>query len=219
LVSTMDHGVELGKIPNIFLGNYWTVQSSLGKEPVLPLISVPAKDEIKLEGLAVFHGSRMVATLNPLEVAGFLELTGAHAGGYAFALPVPGDPKHSITVKALTRRTRIKMRLEHGRPVADVYCRLDTRVEERTGTVSLNSHYADIARQLEQNTTQLQQRVIRKLQGLNCDCVGFGELLRAAQPAYFKQFTTRDQWDEAFTHMPVRIHVQAVVRRAGMSAR
>lgn len=218
LVSTMDHAVELGKIPNIFIGNFWTVLSSRGQDPVLPLISVRGTDQIELEGLAVFRGAKMVASLNPLEVAGFMEIRNERRAGYGVALPMPGDPRHSAIFKGTIRKAKIRSHLENGRPVFDVYSRIEANVEEITGSQSVDKVFDQLEEEATTVIQQGQEKTVRKMQGLHADVFGFGEYVRGKYPAYWGKFRSRAKWDEEFATIPVHIHARIFLRRAGMTS-
>lgn len=217
LVSTMDHAVDYGKIPNVFLGNYWSVLSSQGQDPVLPLISVKGKDQIDLSGLAIFKGSKMVSQLNPLEVAGFLEITGVKRAGYAVALPLPGDPTHSVTFKGTTRLTRIKLRRGAGKPSFDIYSRIEGNIEENTGSRPVAQLYPQLSQEASTILIQGQNKLIAKMKDLKVDPFGFGEYVRGMMPSYWDKIQSREKWDEEFVHVPIRVHVEVYLRRNGMT--
>lgn len=217
LVSTMDHSVELGKIPNVFLGNFWTALSSKGQEPVLPYISVRGTDQIKMEGLAVFHGDKMVTSMPPLEVAAFMEMRNERRAGYGFSIPVPGDPAHSVIAKGTIRKTKTRMHVENGKPVFDVYSRLEVNVEERTGDRPVDAVFNQLAAEATSSLTQGQEKTLKKMQDLHTDVFAFGEYVRGKAPAYWAKIKTREKWDDEFSKLPVRLHCKVYIRRAGMT--
>ncbi|GMA65938.1 hypothetical protein GCM10025859_63800 [Alicyclobacillus fastidiosus] len=218
LTGTFDHAVAMGKMPNVFLGNFWSTLSSKGQDPVLPFIQVEG-DKVELKGLAVFHQDRMVGSLDSLETAAFMEITNQRRAGYGVAVPIPGDPKHSIIIKAYKRKAKIKMDMENGKPTFDVYSLIEANVEEKTGRKSVD----DVIRQLGDDTAKNlatgQEKLIQKLQGLHCDVFGFGEYLRGRNPDYWKDIVgeSREKWDEQFAKTPVHVHVKVYIRRSGMS--
>jgi len=219
LVGTMDHAVQLGKIPNVFLGNYWSVLSSKGQEPVLPLISMHGKDRIETMGLAVFKGSKMVGALDPIESAAYMEIMNQRKAGYGVAIPMPGDDKHSVILKGTNRKTKIKLRTVHHKLSVDVYCRIEANIEEKTGNLPVDR----VIPQLTDNMTRFlkidQDKVIKKTQDMGTDILGIGEYVRGQQPEYWlRQVKTRQQWDELYRQLPIRTHIKLYIRRSGMSA-
>lgn len=216
LVSTMDHSVKLGKMPNMFLGNFWTTLSSLGQEPVLPLISARSSDQIKLEGLAVFRGEYMVDSLSPLEVAAYMELRNERRAGYGFALPIPGDSQHSVIFKGTIRKTKVKMKVEQAKPSFDMYSRTEVNIEEKTGHKALDHMYPQLSDEASKALLKGQKELVQKMQTLHTDIFGFGEYVRGRDPAYWVKVNTREKWDEEFAHLPVRLHCKVIIRRSGM---
>lgn len=220
LVSTMDNAVRMGKIPNVFLGNYWSTRSSNGRDPVLPFISLYKKDRIEIEGLAVFKGDRMVSSLNQLGTASYMELTGEHKAGYGIAVPVPGDPKHSATMKGSNRKAKIKLRMDKGKPSFDIYSRIEANLEEKTGK---RRNDAMMMNQISKEASQLllknQKKTLETLKKLRTDIVGFGEYVRGEYPQYWKKIRSRGDWDKEFANLDIRLHVDVEMRRTGMSSR
>jgi spore germination protein KC len=219
LVSTMDNAVRMGKIPNVFLGNYWSTLSSKGREPVLPLISLHQNNLIEIQGLAVFKGDRMVSSLDQLGTAAYMELTGEHAAGYGVAVPVPGDPKHSATIKGSNRKTKIKLRKDKEKPSFDVYMRIEANLEEKTGKSRNDDR---MTKQIGIETSRLlmknQKKTLKTLKKLRTDIIGFGEYVRGEDPKYWSKYRSRKEWDKEFANLDIRLHLNVEMRRSGMSS-
>jgi spore germination protein KC len=225
LVSTMEHAVALGKMPNIFLGNYWSQLSDKGADPVLPFVRVigPEGDQIETEGLAVFQKDRMVGTLDPIETAEYMEIRNDQKAGYAAAYPMPGDPQHSVMLKALSRRTKIRCRMINGQPSFEAYTIIPSRIEEKTGRGSLDKVGVldQIADEGSKILTDGQMKVVKKLQKLHTDPFGFGEIVRGQFPGYWAKelSSSHEKWVDQFTKTPFHAHVKVYIEREGMSAK
>ncbi|MFD1675382.1 Ger(x)C family spore germination protein [Alicyclobacillus fodiniaquatilis] len=225
LSSTMEHAVALGKMPNVFLGNYWSALSAKGIDPVLPLIKVigSANDQIETEGLAVFQAERMVGILNATEAIQLMELKNVHRAGYGTAYPMPGDPEHSVIVTSISRRTKIKCQMINGQPSFEGYTVIPCRIEEKTGSGSLNN--ARVIKQIEDEDSKAltdgQMKLVRKLQGLHADPFGFGEIVRGEHSEYWKNKIkdSHARWDKQFSKISFHAHVKIFIQRAGMSAK
>ena len=218
LVGIMDHAVALGKIPDVFLGNYWAAMSSLGRDPQLPLISVVG-DRIDLNGLAIFHDDRMVANLNALEVAVLMELTNHKLAGYGMAVPLPHDPSHSVILRGMLRHTVTKLKLVRNRPVFNVYVFIDLNIEEITATRGkLSDHLLqELSAESARILKHAQTRLIHKMKRLHVDSVGYGEYVRAQYPSYFAQFETRGGWNKEFQNVVIHLHDHCNVVRSGLT--
>jgi spore germination protein KC len=220
LVSTMDNAVRMGKIPNVFLGNYWSSRSSNGRDPVLPLISLYKKDRIEIEGLAVFKGDRMASSLNQLGTAAYMELTGENRAGYGVAVPIPGDPQHSAIIKGTNRKTKIKLRKIKGKPSFDVYMKVEANLEEKTGK-SINDvrMMKQIGKEASQMLIKNQKKTLKKLKKQRTDIIGFGEYVRGEYPDYWRKYNSKEEWDQEFANLDIRLHLDVEMRRTGMSSR
>lgn len=219
LVGTMDHAVQLGKIPNEFLGQFWSVESSTGQEPVLPLISVISNERVGLDGLALFKGYKMVGSLDPVETAAFMELTDEQKGGYSIAVPLKGVDLGSVSLRATTRRTRLKLKRINGHPSFNTYSRIEVNVEENTSQIPLQDQVPTLEQKLTDLLYRNQEELIRKFKKLQIDPIGFGEYVRGGYSEYWRRNVhSREDWDKIFVKMPVHCSVKTYIRRAGVKA-
>ncbi|MFD1676611.1 Ger(x)C family spore germination protein [Alicyclobacillus fodiniaquatilis] len=225
LVSTMEHAATLGKMPNVFLGNYWSTLSSKGQDPVLPFIKVigSAKDQVETEGLAIFKGERMVGTLDSIETAVYMEIKNEHKSGYGLALPMPGDPQHSAIISGLDRRTTLKYHMVNGHPAFEAYTVVMSKIEEKTGNQTLDQMKVinEIADEGSKVLTDGQMKVVEKLQKLHSDPIGFGEIVRGEAPGYWlhEMGNSHEKWDDQFARTPFQAHVKVYIKRIGMAAK
>lgn len=220
LIATMDHAVQLGKLPNVFVGKFWTVESAKGQESVLPLLSVQDHGRIRLEGLALFKGYKMTGTLDPLETMAFMELTNEQKGGYSVAFPLKeNSTQKSVIIHYTGRHTRLKLHKLHGQPTFDTYLLIEGNLEEKTSKVSLQNKIPYLEIESNKSLIQKQKKLLSKLQRLQIDSIGFGERVRGEYPDFWKQHVrNREDWDKIFATMPIQCHVKTFIRRAGMSA-
>lgn len=218
LVGTMDHAVAMGKLPNVFLGNYWSTLSSTGQEPVLPLIQVLG-DKIELAGLGVFRDDRMVGALDPLETASFMEITNVRKAGYPVAIPMPGDPSHSVIIQGTDRKTHIHLRTENGKPAFDIYGLIEANILEHTGTKEVDKVIPQLESEVTEILIQGQEKTIAKMKKLHSDVFGFGEYIRGHKSDYWTETLngSREKWEQTFATTPVRVHIKLYIRRSGMS--
>lgn len=221
LVGTIDHAVQLGKIPNEFLGKYWSDASATGQEPVLPLISVKDSERISLEGLALFSGYKMVGTLDPLETMAFMELANQQKGGYAAAVPLKeGNQMKSVSLRATTRHVHLRLQRVNGKPTFTTYTRLELNIEESTANTPLKSQIPTLEREVNSLVKKQQLDLLTKLKALHVDPIGFGERVRGEYSGFWlANVHSRDDWGHVFSTMPISCSVKTYIRRAGMKAR
>lgn len=218
LVGIMDHAVSIGKIPDIFLGNFWSILWSNGRDPILPYISVH-KDQVSMNGLALFSGSRMVGALRPLEVAAYMELANNKVAGYGMAVPFPGNPEKSIILHATLRKSVIHLKMRRGRPEFEVYSIIELRIEESDPhPVRMDSKLIRRLDAMESDLLkQAQDRLLKKLKRVRADSVGFGEMVRGEAPGFWREIQTRSRWHDVFPGIPIHTHVAVHIVRSGMT--
>lgn len=221
LSGTLDHAVQLGKIPNEFLGKFWSDEDSLGEEPVLPLISVKDSERISLEGLALFKEYRLVGTANPLETMAYMQLTNQRKGGYALAVPMQdGNETKSVSLRATNRSTRIRLHPVNGQPNFSTYTRIEINIEESTSREPLQNQIPTLEHRASTAVMQKQEEFLLKLKALRTDSIGFGERVRGEDNGFWRQNVhSKSDWDKCFAQMPIHCSVKTFVRRAGMKAR
>ncbi|KUO96510.1 Ger(x)C family spore germination protein [Ferroacidibacillus organovorans] len=220
LVGTMEHAVNLGKIPNVFLGNYWSTLASFGRDPVLPVIS-KVKDRINLDGLALFRGEKMVGVLNSLQVAPYMELTNQKQAGYGFSVPLPDEPNESASLKGTIRHTIIKLSMRHQKPFFDIHVIINGNIQELTSTKhqlrgSLMNKLSVASAAILQ---EKQVKFLKRMKKLGIDPIGFGEYVRAQYPDYWRRIGTRDRWDQIFAKdVSIHLHNTFTVVRSGLAS-
>ncbi|MCY0896265.1 MAG: Ger(x)C family spore germination protein [Alicyclobacillaceae bacterium] len=219
LVGTMDHAVQLGKLPNMFLGNYWSASSSKGEDAVLPFVAVKDKERLDLKGLAIFRREKMVGTLNTLETAAFMEMTGERKAGFGVSVPLPGQANRSAIVRGVDRKAVVKLHFVRGKPTIDVYSYVEGNIEELTGHQPLTTVIPGVEREISKDLEENQEKLAHKMQTLHADVFGYGEYVRGYAPHYWNTciVAKHKQWDDVFSTIPIHVHCQLYIRRAGMS--
>lgn len=68
LLATMDNAVKMGKLPNDFLGIFFSSSSAKGQEGYLPYLSIKKEFTFEIAGLAYFKNDKMVGTTNSQQI-------------------------------------------------------------------------------------------------------------------------------------------------------
>ncbi|MDL1164287.1 Ger(x)C family spore germination C-terminal domain-containing protein, partial [Yersinia pestis] len=93
--------------------------------------------------------------------------------------------------------------------------------EKNTDTIPINNSkiLQEIARENEHSVKELLIGLIQKTQKKESDIFGFGELVRAKKPAYWKSHVkSAEQWGEIYKNITFDYRVTSKVRRIGMKA-
>lgn len=217
LLNTMEHAVQMGKLPNEFAGRFWSTGSSKGTDPFLPYIKLLESENIEIAGLAYFRSDKLVGTTEPLEIAGYMGIKGLRAGGYGVVVQVPNTDT-TVMYQATHRKSRTKVELRDGKPVIHVRIHTEGNLSEKSNEqIQLDAGLIEqIERQINQNGEKEYLNLIRKTQQKGSDIFGFGEYIRAKKPGYWaKEVQTKERWEQLYKTLEVELEVSNSIRRIG----
>ncbi|WP_246132305.1 Ger(x)C family spore germination protein [Paenibacillus hemerocallicola] len=217
ILSTMDHAVQMGKLPNAFAGVYWTASSSKGTDPYLPYIRMVRSGSFEVAGLAFFKSDRMVGKTEPLEIGAYMGIKNIQAGGYAVLVQIPGTDT-SVMYQVTHRKSRIDVAIRNGKPEINVKIHNEGNLLEKSNeNIQITPEIiARIEKQLTENGPSGYGKLVRKTQQKGSDIFGFGEHVRAKEPAYWdKEIRTKEKWEEMYKKVDVKLEITYSVRRVG----
>ncbi|MCL6548454.1 MAG: Ger(x)C family spore germination protein [Alicyclobacillus sp.] len=218
LISTLDHARQLGKMPNEFLGMFESKSAMKGRDPLLPYLDVLQPGNVNVAGLAYFRDGKMRGTLDPVQTAAYLTLTGVSVGGYTELIPLA--PGRYVMWEAYRRRERVKVDVQGGLPRFKVDIHIDGNVAERVGE-NLNVNRSHTLAVIDREVARVAYRhaldVIEQTKRDHVDPVGFGEYVRAFQPSYWNRMVrTKERWEALYPKVPIEVEVHAKTHRLGM---
>ncbi|PYI56879.1 Ger(x)C family spore germination protein [Paenibacillus flagellatus] len=221
LLNTMDHSVQMGKLPNAFAGTYWSGSSAKGMEPFLPYVRLVGNGSIEIAGLAYFRSDKMVGKTEPLEIGAYMGIKGLHAGGYGVMVKIPGTDT-SVLYQVTHRTSRIDVLIRNGKPEFHVKVHNEGNLLEKSNeAVQLNrSVIQQIEKALTVDGKKGYEELIRKTQEKGSDIFGFGEYVRAKKPFYWsKHIRTKQNWEDMYKDVEVKLDVSFNIRRIGGKTR
>jgi spore germination protein KC len=222
LADMVDNLSALGRFPPSFIGLFWTILSSKGQDPYLPYLTIKDKSTIQLSGLAYFKGDRMVGKTSPLEIGYFMAIRGISRGGYSAFIKVPGE-EEVVLVRAISRKTKIKVRLKDGKPHVDIKIRYESEIEEKENQdilINDSKIVRTIEKEASSQVTKSVKKLIKKTQKAESDIFGFGEYFRAEYPKYWKQqVKTKANWNRIYKNLTYSVEVDSRIHRVGMKAK
>jgi spore germination protein KC len=222
LADMVDNLSALGRFPPSFIGLFWTILSSKGQDPYLPYLTIKDKKSIQLSGLAYFSGDKMVGKTSPLEIGFFMAIRGIGKGGYSAFIKVPGQDEY-VLVRAISRKTKVKINIKDGKPHVDIKVRYESEIEEKTSQ-SIYINDSNVIRKIENEAskeiTKSLKKLITKTQKSESDIFGFGEHVRAEYPKYWNnQIGTKEKWNRVYKDITYNVHVDSRIHRVGMKAK
>lgn len=222
LLTTMDQSVKMGRFPNDFLGLFWSAMSAKGREGFLPYVEYGKGSTIRINGLAYFVKDKLVGTTGPLEIPLYMGIKGLSPAGGEVYVKVPGTENDYVMFGGTSRKSSIKASIKNGKPHIAVRIFVEGNLLEKSSNrFKIDSETVmKIQRQLEEDSRKAYLRLIRKTQQDKSDIFGFGEYIRAKEPAYWnRHIKTEDAWEVAYKDLSVDVRVDMHIRRVGMSAK
>ncbi|MDF2667754.1 MAG: Ger(x)C family spore germination protein [Paenibacillus sp.] len=217
LLATMDHSVRMGKLPNAFVGTFWVADSALGMEPFLPYVKLVENGNMQIAGLAYFVNEKMVGTTEPLEIGAYMGIMGLNPGGYSAITTIPGSDT-SVMYQVTHRTSRIDMTIKNGKPEFYVKISNEGNLREKTSEKIRISNrvLSEVEKQLVENGTKTYVQLIKKTQAKSSDIFGFGEYIRAKEPAYWKKHIgTKEKWQKMYKNIDIKVETGFQIRRIG----
>ncbi|HEX7712733.1 MAG TPA: Ger(x)C family spore germination protein [Bacillota bacterium] len=155
-----------------------------GLDPVAPIIKLEPKD-IRLTGTALFHGDRMVGSINIDQTIMLLALMGRlREAEYIFRHPAPlpgmGPGKPAAAARLTVAKRKIEIRLIHGRPVVEVNLLFSGVLDEyRWDQMDRSGAQHKLEQSFAKELTGLCNHLIGRLQQVGSDPIGIGDRIRA----------------------------------------
>lgn len=218
----MEHYVNMGVLPPIFLGTFLVTSADQGQDAILPYLWVQGQGT-RLLGAAVFRGERMVDTLSTEALQAVEDVIGPRKGGQVLMVPVAGAPGSRARLRVIDRQAHLRPGLAGGAPRVWVDVRLEANVEEEVGVQRLERPLEMEAVGQAAGTMVRDDilRAIRRTQADGADVFGLGELFRARYPGFFRrEVRTKQAWETLwYPRLVPEVQVRVLVRRVGMENR
>ncbi|HEX7715306.1 MAG TPA: Ger(x)C family spore germination protein [Bacillota bacterium] len=209
----------LKKESHTFLIPVWRFREILidGAEDLYaPMLGLDLREGQYLQnGLAIFNGDRLVGELSRAETQSFGILTNQIKGGSISYRDGSGMWKGKFSMRNVSAKTRIKVKLNHGRP----YFLIETKITGFLAELLGRDHELtpgsvnQLERVIETETRQNLIKLIGKMQRLQSDGIGFGEKLRAQHYGFWKGHN----WKQLYPTSRFQVVVKADVIRNGVT--
>ncbi|WP_171684947.1 Ger(x)C family spore germination protein [Paenibacillus planticolens] len=221
LLATLEHAREMGKLPNIFLGVFFSASSAKGQEGALPLLELKKESNIELAGMAYFKNDKMVGHTTALQIGHYMAIKQINPGGYSALQKIPGTD--TLVIFTTThRRSRISTKIKDGKVYATVTCQIEGDFQEKSNEKFrvTKENLAELEKQIEKEAKQGFEKFIHQTQKEGSDIFGFGEYVRGTQSSYWnKQIMTKQEWQNQYKEMFVEVNLRVKIRRIGTKAK
>ncbi|WP_139787339.1 Ger(x)C family spore germination protein [Cohnella massiliensis] len=221
LISTMDSAVRMGKLPENYIGMFWSNLSKLGQEAFLPYVRMRKEQNIEINGLAYFKGEKMIGKTKPLEIGTYMAIKGLNPAGYRGFVRLERPPG-MVTIFATSRRAAMQVRIVDNEPKFTVRMFTEINLEEKLNSdfdVNSSDVLEEIQRENRKQLAKAAKALIEQTQRNGSDIFGFGEYLRAKKPRYWdREVKTPERWQNMYKNVSIEVDVDSRVRRIGMKA-
>lgn len=173
--------------------------------PAVCVTEVNGAKTIKLCGLAIFKGDKLVGFLDEDETKYFCFATDEVDGGLLVVDAEHEGKKGKITLEILNSDTRFKARYKDDEISIQIRIRVrtsmnDVQIEEFPST---DNAINDLKRQANEQLKKDIENLIKKVQEINSDIFGFGSLVKKQLPKVWKE--KGKDWDNNFKELKVEI--------------
>ncbi|WP_141224931.1 Ger(x)C family spore germination protein [Paenibacillus sp. yr247] len=217
LVATLDHAREMGKLPNYFLGVFFSASSAKGQEGAVPYLELKKESNIEIAGLAYFKGDKMEGATNALQIGHFMAMKQINPGGYSVLQQMPGS-ETAVIFQSTHRKAKIITEIKNGKVHVTVMSQIEGDFREKSDEkVSITKeNIKKLEDKIEKDATIGFEKLIQQTQKDGCDIFGFGEYVRAYQPAYWnREIKSKKQWEEMYKEISVDVKLHVKIRRIG----
>lgn len=203
----------LNMIPLLRVVEFSARVSNPGEQPVAPIVKAD-KEGIAISGLALFREDKMVGKLDYDEMHYYFLAAQAH--GF-MPKRVETETGEVFIYEITNVRRRIRPHYSNNQVSFTVSLRLEGNIIESESKRSLKD--PKFLQEVEQAVSTAIEKdcraVLRRVQKeFKVDTYGFGTMVRGLYPKVWKQM----DWAEEFPNVPIKITVDARIRRLGMAA-
>lgn len=217
LLATLEHAREMGKLPNIFLGVFFSASSAKGQEGTLPYLELKKASNIDIVGMAYFKNDIMVGSTTALQIGHYMAIKEINPGGYSVLEDMPGE-ETKVIFKSKHRKSRITTTIKNGNVHTIIKCQIEGDLAEKSNEkVLITTESLKMLEEKIQNEGNVGfKKLIQQTQNDGSDIFGFGEYVRATRPAYWnKEIKTKEAWEEKYKDMTFDVTVKVKIRRIG----
>lgn len=193
------HSVELEDIiregskqcltPDMDICSFYQEVSTPGIEGILPFFSLQENNKEQvcaLSGTALFQGERMLSVLNEIDSQSLMWMRGKSGGTL-------------VTEHAVFEVEQVERKLVATPEGGSLHLKLTLKASD--DEVNKETLMAEAKNVMEAQCMSL----LRRLQELQCDAVGFGNHLYQRQPDAWKEL--QGQWPQRFSDYPLQVEV------------
>ncbi|WP_079908463.1 Ger(x)C family spore germination protein [Paenibacillus sp. 32352] len=216
VMSLIENGAKSERIPDMNLGKFYIDLTSKTRAPFLNYVEVK-DDDIRWEGVAVFHGVRMVGVLPGQDTWQILRIREKKSGGNV-TFPYEDNPSRLVTINTEFIKSRNEISYVDGHVVSKTRIFLEGDMLEKTFGSNLfkEEEISKLEKGAEKYLEKEAKTVIAKLQKqFNSDILGLGSRIHSFHPELWRKL----DWEKDFAKAEIQISYDMKIRNTGMEMR
>lgn len=190
------------------------VQKMKKEDPVKEDKDVKGKEELIIEGSAVFSEDKMLGFLDGTETRGLNFINNDVKSGIVVSKSPDGSGDNSIEI--LKAKSKNDVEIDGEEAKIKVKITMDGAVDEETGKIDLKDP-AVVEKVEKANSKKIREEienVIKKAQTeYKLDIFKFGQIVHRKYPDEWKEI--QDDWDEIFSRAEINVEVETNITRTG----
>ncbi|MFW5988427.1 MAG: Ger(x)C family spore germination protein [bacterium] len=212
----IENEVKKGNLPKIPFYEFIVRLVDRSIDPVTVMVD-RNKNQIKIAGLAVFQGERMVGHLNVEDSWNFIQLSEKMVA----SLEVVRDVKTElggVTINFSGFKSSLRPRINDDNSITFVY---DVQLEGESVSQEIATDYAnsiffnELENRVNKEFKREKEVLFYKVQNkFEADIFGFGQMVKAYYP---KRWAEIENWREEFKNVNLIVRPSTQIRRIGMS--
>ncbi|MBM6619375.1 Ger(x)C family spore germination protein [Bacillus suaedaesalsae] len=221
---------EWGGDPNVRLTDFISALTSDGREPTIAMVKVkgdPKKGNsvenmqkvepealVEVAGLAVFKGDKLVDKLTINDTRNYLWLDNIQST--SLTVPCEGEEGNYLDLRVTRSHTDIDSKVVRGVPQFSVAINVESRIEgsQCEGNLERIDTYEEYEKQVENTLEDQVNETVQKVQELESDIFGFGEIIQRQHYHDFQNM--KNEWNKYFADAKVEIKANVFIRRSGI---
>ncbi|HEX9062898.1 MAG TPA: Ger(x)C family spore germination protein [Clostridia bacterium] len=200
--------------PEMRVYNFSILKWSKTIDPVTPLVGYN-KEAVNVEGSALFSGDKMVGVIDTDQTMLLNALMGKSGGEYTYRDSELDKSDQKIKKGAVisfkNTKPKIKIDTNDSSPVINIRLDINALLDEYSGIQNLD---------IEENKEKLEEifsesirtdilKLLKQLQSVDSDPIGFGEILRSTQNKYWKLIDWKKVYGEAVLNVDVKLNIES----------
>lgn len=207
LENLIKQSIEYGSMPqnNLHLFDY--KYYGKGMDPIMPLLK-QEDEEIKITGLALFDGEKMVGKLTLEEMFMFTLLYKSYkAGLFEVAL----QDNHYATLQKIKSKVKYNIKDGNATPSVSIDVDIKANIAQYTGGKLDKETKKTIAKAFEQKIEKDSQKLIKKFQELNIDPLALGDRARSQTRKF-----SFENWENNYPDLKINVEANVGVMESGI---